>query len=98
MQTNWTKTNSGTRKTKPSSGLVIPAMVAALLMAAALVGCNDKTVVAVHAEAVGQDNGGLRDTLPTVNDYERVDRRSFAAPEAVNHTPRADARHAYSGY
>jgi hypothetical protein len=81
-------------------------MVAALLMAAALVGCNDTTVsahenvsgLAVHAEAVGQDNGGLRDTLPTVNDYERVDRRSFAAPEAVDHTPRADARHAYSGY
>ncbi len=91
---------SGNRKTKPSSGLVIPAMVAALLMAAALVGCNDGTVsaheniggLAVHAEAVGQDNGGLRDTFPTVSDYERVGRHSFAAAEVVDRTPRADAR------
>jgi len=65
-----------------TSGLVIPAVVAALLMAAALVGCSGDvaprtsvTGLPVRAEAVGQDNGSLTASLPSAGEYERAERQ-----------------------
>jgi hypothetical protein len=65
-----------------TSGLVIPAVVAALLMAAALVGCSGDvtprtsvTGVPVRAEAVGQANGSLTTSFPTAGEFERAERQ-----------------------
>ena len=58
-------------------GLVFPAVVAALLMAAALVGCsagpNDvqNTAMPVHAQAIGQANGNLTGNFPTASMMQR---------------------------
>lgn len=64
-----------------TSGLVIPAVVAALLMAVALVGCSGDvaprssvTGLPARAEAVGQDNGGLTTSFPSVAEIERAER------------------------
>jgi hypothetical protein len=99
MRTNWTKIS--TKRTNSTGGLMIPAVIAALLMAMALAGCNtggdfvareSVTGLPERAEAVGQDNGSIRDSVPTAGDYERLQRRP-AAFMAVDRTPRADARH-----
>jgi hypothetical protein len=69
------------RRAGGTSGLVIPAVVAALLMAVALVGCSGDvaprtsvTGVPVRVEAVGQDNGGLTTSFPSAGEFERMER------------------------
>ena len=73
MLANGTRSGSQTRKTRP---LAISAVVAALLMAAALLGCDSgENAMAyhltAHAEAVGQDNGRLTESFPSVSQLER---------------------------
>ena len=68
-----------------TNGLVIPAVVAALLMAAALVGCSgdvaprtSATGLPVRAEAVGQANGSLTASVPSAGEFERMERQQPA--------------------
>jgi hypothetical protein len=70
------------KKLGGTSGLVIPAMVAALLMAVALMGCSGDvaprssvTGLPTRAEAVGQDNGGLTTSFPSAGEFERASRQ-----------------------
>jgi hypothetical protein len=99
MRTNWTKISK--KRTNSTGGLMISAAIAALLMAVALAGCNtggdfvareSVTGLPDRTEAVGQDNGSLRDSVPSAGDFERLQGRSVAFV-AVDRTPRADARH-----
>ena len=76
-------------QTTAAQTLVIPAMIAALLMAAALTGCStapstQQRGILIHAEAVGQDNGNLTGSFPTPHRAER--QRNVLYASAATHT------------
>jgi hypothetical protein len=74
-----TKSEPRNAKTTPRT-LVIPAMVAALLMAVALTGCSaasgsldrrTSSALLIHNQAVGQDNGNLTNSFVVPRRAER---------------------------
>ena len=71
--------------------LIIPAMVAALLMAAALTGCSSApqqresaNAQLIHTGAVGQDNGNLTGNFATPRGRNR--QRNILYASATSHT------------
>ena len=89
-----------TAKRQTAGGLMLPAAVAALLMAAALIGCNTGSVVPrervtgvpEYAEAAGQDNGSLTSSVPTAGEYERLERYPAKNAEPADPAPRVELR------
>ncbi len=96
MAANWMKT----AKRQKAGVLLIPTMVAALLMAVALMGCNTGDVVPrervtglpERAEAAGQDNGSLTSSLPTAAEYERLEQHPTDSGELPEASSRVELR------